>query len=371
MPHLLTLHLALLSGQDWHGFGGYCRCSSQASRCFSLAQSSPPGQGLSCLRTWTGCVLLEKYCFSSFPNVEYAHTLLSTTPRANSSIELNGTRESLSIWNTIYRRGKQCFIEKSKVTARKSLLERERKTWVQSVFHVGACCFNFVEVSTCWGFYIFCRQMNPGGDWDWNFRRLTSLLPAMGAATVCFNMRLLLLNSSRLGFPFPEITQHVWSLALFFFFPFSPSGAHFSLWCFQMARLQFCRLFLICSMHLRLTFALGYPKMPPLKLLLFWLPVFNFSHLSVGDIFAVSKGKAMWFFLLAVVGGIGYYLLLWNPQLFGGLSPGLWWEIIGLSFVTLARVSWCGRERTNYILVHIITPRYARALAETGDECTL
>lgn len=147
-------------------------------------------------------------------------------------------------------------------------------------------------------------QWNPGQDWI--LEGLTTLLPVKGAGILtskcsCYFWTL----ASRFFLPLKLLGISEASHFLFFFLP---SKVLFLLWCFQMFRRQFFRLWKKKSvlMHLRLPldsqFVQRFPKIAP-EAVLILRTSFSFSRSIDWGYGAIFQGKAVWFSLLADVSG--------------------------------------------------------------------
>ena len=148
-------------------------------------------------------------------------------------------------------------------------------------------------------------QWNPGGDWI--LEALTILLPVKGAGILVSKCSCYFWTpGSSFFLPLKLLGISEASPFLFFFFP--PSKVLFLLWCFQMFRLQFFRLWKKKSvlMHLRLPldsqFAQRFPKIAP-EAVLILRTGFLFSRSIDWGYVAIFRGKAVWFSLLADVSG--------------------------------------------------------------------
>lgn len=110
---------------------------------------------------------------------------------------------------------------------------------------------------------------------------------------------------------FLETTRRIEALLSLFF----PSRLFF-LWCFQIFRLQFYSLFLICLLctwdWYWTILCPEAPKYSSAETILILITSVLLNRSVVWGYFAVSQGKAMWFSLLAHVSGVGYCLSLWN-----------------------------------------------------------
>lgn len=185
-------------------------------------------------------------------------TLLSPPPEANPStavVSMLGqdsecpqhspwAQKTAVLWENQGHRGKLFW-------------NQEWKFPCSSVYHVGTGCLVFIEINACWESCTFCGTVKPRGRLD--LRRTDYSSKGAGIlVSKCscyfwtpasrFFLPLKLFGISEAS-PFP----------FFSFFP--PSKVLFLLWCFQMFRLQFFRLWKkICPYAFEV--AIGLPVCP-------------------------------------------------------------------------------------------------------------
>lgn len=153
-------------------------------------------------------------------------------------------------------------------------------------------------MNTHWDCCVSCRQMKPRGRLG---LRMADLSSASNGSSHCLFLNAAVTSELHPSRFFLETTQCVWSIA-FSFFPFQ---ALFLLWCFQMFRLQFYSLFLICLLctwdWYWTILCPEAPKDSSAETILILITSVLLNRSVVWGYFAVSQGKAMCFSLLADV----------------------------------------------------------------------